>query len=914
MKPISKEQVEETALLVDQGKIHLDTDTHNRVLVNGNLYPLAYLLAETYKRVYGEVIPLPLTIDRKNYMEDIGFKAVRTTTSFYFLAAEGVDKYPYEGFITDGNWKNSTVVKYLDEIKSILPTDEVFLVRPVVSNVLISGKRDLELIAYGVVQFNPMNGNELMISWEKVGNVNCLFSCNIGDNYFYEIKGKELKEFITFLNTFIPEIKVGNANQSFMRKKPLNQILFGPPGTGKTYHTINKAIEIADPDFYAENATNRVALHERFDQLMIRDWDNDQGQIAFCTFHQSMSYEDFVEGIKPQKPDEDKPLSYEVEDGIFKRMCNRSSRNESQPELSKSLLTDGEFNDASFFKLSLGDRFRQDIYNYCLDHDVIAIGYGEGIDFSAAKQPADIIQLYKDNGVEVKNRQDGPVAAIERFVLWPKKGDIYIVSNGNKRIRAICMDQGEYFCDPDSKIGFEQFRRVKWLLKDIDLPVSAIYGSNFMMSAIYQVYKERINKDFFVSGQLNFKSQWDSYLKEIGSKGRTIHSLTQNKKYQLGVPEKGNLTLTTESGTQYQIDKDLISKAFQLNEGTPVERVKSLLVKEPTHFSWPSAVLSDFEAFVHKPGKKDFVLIIDEINRGNVSQIFGELITLIEEDKRAGKSEALEVTLPYSKEPFSVPSNLYIIGTMNTADRSVEALDTALRRRFVFEEKGPESHLLSPNRMFWKLLWDNSHVKWKEEPYFSLENSMYKLFGTGARDWEERYAVWDDYMEKFDPDFERQGPLLNGFFDPNGLNLEKLLNTINARIELLLSKDHQIGHSYFLNVYSEEALKVAFYKSIIPLLQEYFYGDYGKIGLVLGPRFVAAKKEKTVLIQFDKSYDFEDLQNRVVYEILDYKDSKPGEFLEAVRSIYQSPKSHGKGVSTENSTDSSAESEESISN
>lgn len=186
-----------------------------------------------------------------------------------------------------------------------------------------------------------------------------------------------------------------------------------------------------------------------------------------------------------------------------------------------------------------------------------------------------------------------------------------------------------------------------------------------------------------------------------------------------------------------------------------------------------------------KDKSQNYVMIIDEINRGNVANIFGELISLIEDDKRLGASEELCAELPYSHDIFSVPKNVYIIGTMNTADRSVEALDSALRRRFTFKEMMPKSELVPK------------------------ENDVRSIF-----------------------------------------------KIINQRIEVLKDREHQIGHSYFMGVKNNEDLKAVFYDKIIPLLQEYFYGDYEKIQLVLGEGFVK-KDSASVKFAGGKSGDFE---------------------------------------------------------
>jgi 5-methylcytosine-specific restriction protein B len=169
------------------------------------------------------------------------------------------------------------------------------------------------------------------------------------------------------------------------------------------------------------------------------------------------------------------------------------------------------------------------------------------------------------------------------------------------------------------------------------------------------------------------------------------------------------------------------------------------------------------------------VLIIDEINRGNVSKILGELITLLEPDKRLGTRNELKLPLSYSPEHrFAVPPNLHILGTMNTADRSIALMDVALRRRFTFEELMPNSEVIS------EVL---------------------------------RETVTDKHIIELTVD---------------------LFETLNARIRFLYDRDHQLGHSYFLGVRTLDDLRMLFVDRVIPLLQEYFYGAWDKICMVLG--------------------------------------------------------------------------------
>jgi 5-methylcytosine-specific restriction protein B len=226
---------------------------------------------------------------------------------------------------------------------------------------------------------------------------------------------------------------------------------------------------------------------------------------------------------------------------------------------------------------------------------------------------------------------------------------------------------------------------------------------------------------------------------------------------------------------------------------------------------------------------------------------------------------------------------------MNTADRSVEALDTALRRRFYFEEIFPKPELLTPQRMLWQFWWDKENYSWDNEEYVKMETPFYKLLGfpEDKNNEKEKGIYWDPMRAEDKPD-EKQIELLDDFVQTfNGVNLSLLLTFINRRIEKLLSKDYMIGHAYLINVRSIEDLKIAFFNKIMPLLQEYFYGDYGRIGLVIGTSFLEGIENSSVGFMEVKGYDVGDLNDNRVYKIKKADDfSSDDEFVASIKTIY----------------------------
>lgn len=445
-----------------------------------------------------------------------------------------------------------------------------------------------------------------------------------------------------------------------------NIILYGPPGTGKTYAT-KKIIDIFERKYFNEENSYELAEAEN--------------RVRSITFHQSYSYEEFIEGIRPVLgEDEAGKIGYKLENGIFKEHSINAEKELIKKEDNVEYV-DMINSGSVIWKVSLGRRNDISTYNQCIESSDIAIGYEIEEDVQEYDQE-EIIELLEEYGDYKKrplNHANNIYALANQMVI----GDVVMIYDGPKTIRMIGVIKEDYRYD-NSFSSYRHRRKVQWF-KDLNYPID--------------IYK--------YNGNINLTL-------------KTIYPLSNMEVIDI-------IKIISEHSTKKQTIQD-------------------------------------------KHKIKPYYIIIDEINRANISKVFGELITLIEQDKR-GKLKSL---LLYSKKEFTVPSNLYIIGTMNTADRSIATIDTALRRRFTFVEIEPDSNVLT----------------------------------------------------------EFDNPIINDKVD-----LTKLMDKLNYRIVEKYDRDHRIGHSYFMGIESLTNLYQTWYYKLLPLLSEYFYNDVDSLISIVGKGF-----------------------------------------------------------------------------
>ena len=597
-------------------------------------------------------------------------------------------------------------------------------------------------------------------------------------------------------NNIVSEKKIETKKINDM-KIPLNQIFYGPPGTGKTFNISSEAEKIINNNSNSEN----LDLEQKFERI-VRNIRSEYDESIYNKLNANSIYRNFSKAmvvwgyfLDPRYDSSNTILHEDLKDiEGFKR----SGWSQRMRYLTEFGFIEGDwYNDFSGqlgFDMHLsesGIELKNNLRSYIEEEaipaaDLLSWPRERGL-------PEIVISSYVKVLTEVSPTSRN-ITAFEKTIFCALnmclEGNLFKQNRESRPTTEEEIDLVERYFDVNSK-GNSDYKWIGWVAENlVDL------------NLVEEIHEERFNRYYY-----QITEAGRNLIKEVVNKWQSEYSSLFGKyiNYETGVGLG-------------QIEFITFHQSYSYEEF--IEGIRPNLDGEnELTYSLEKGIFKRVSDRAKLDQDNNYVIIIDEINRGNISKIFGELITLIEPSKRLfteNDEHPKKVTLPYSKKRFGVPKNLYILGTMNTADKSIALLDSALRRRFSFTEMLPNSGVVKNN--------------------ISIA----------------------------------------------GIEVEKLFESINSRIEFLIDKDHTIGHSYFLKIKDNqtvEGLASIFKNEIIPLLTEYFYGDFEKIQLVLGEnkdwksksdsKFFFNRKPSQQKALFGKEEAVEGYDEKIIFELND---------------------------------------------
>ena len=607
---------------------------------------------------------------------------------------------------------------------------------------------------------------------------------------------KTLYDDISNISKFDYQIKKNKNQNTSDMEYPLNQIFFGPPGTGKTYNISSETEKIIN----LKSSTNTLDRNKKFDIVIknIRHKYNDEiyntrnGNVIYRNFSKAINIWGYFLSSEYDTQntlihDELKNISGFIRSGWSQRMKYVTEFDfidgNWYSDLSKHLGKDLELSDSGvLFKEKIREFIKKN--NYTSD-DLIKWDRDKGIPSIFPDQYCEVLKQVSPSLENMTAFKKSLICALNMCL----NNELFRQNNESRNSTEEEIDLVRKYFDVNN-------------LNSVDYKWIGWYAENLLDLGLVKQKGDEINNKFFY---------------ELTSRGmQLIDDIIDN--WQTDMPSLFGERLNYEDSVNLGLVEFItFHQSYSYEEF--IEGIRPNLTDSELSYSLEPGIFKRISERAKRDQSNNYVIIIDEINRGNISKIFGELITLIEKSKRLfsdnPKEHPKQVTLPYSKKLFGVPKNLYIMGTMNTADKSISLLDSALRRRFSFTEMLPNSSLIK-----------------------------------------QKISIKD-------------------------IDIEELFKTVNSRIEFLIDKDHTIGHSYFLKIKDNqtiEALALIFKNEIIPLLTEYFYGDFEKIQLVLGDNKDWKSKDSSKFFNkkmsqqkrlFGKEEAVEGYDEKIIFELND---------------------------------------------